>query len=226
MAPTKKDGIKNQPQQRLEDLKVDQLKSLLRKKGLPVSGRKAELIERLRNGSRRGPKPKAWQHSNAKKDLKRALLDPTSPIHNMSVEDIHNSDIRYKQYPNFPKYYKDLKERVEAEKKQVKLDDIAAERHMRNHPRSILNKRGYPHWDTHSAKKLLEVDIANKVHERMEPSQLRKTRDAYKKFPTDVFTKRVNGEVAKHRAAKFWAHKRNKKGMKKYLQEIATRANG
>ena len=51
--------------------------------------------------------------------LKRELLDPSSPIHNMSVKDIWNSDSRYKRYPLFPKYYEVLKARVEAEKKQV-----------------------------------------------------------------------------------------------------------
>ena len=99
--------IGDQPtQDGLEKLKVDQLKSLLRKKGLPVSGCKAELIERLRNGSDGGPKPKAWQHSDAKKDLKRALLDPKSPIHKMSIEEIRCSDSRYKQYPKFEIYCK------------------------------------------------------------------------------------------------------------------------
>jgi len=54
-----------------------------RQKGLPVSGRKKELVHRLKNGSKKGgPKPKAWQHSDAKKDLKRALLDPRSHIIN------------------------------------------------------------------------------------------------------------------------------------------------
>ena len=144
----------------------------------------------------------------------------------MSVENIRKSDDRYKQYPNFPKYYKDLTERVALEKERVKLDDVVARRHMRDFPRSSLNKRGYPHWDTHAAKELLEVDVANKLHERMKPRKLRDTRDAYKEFPKDVFTKRVNQEAAKQRAARFWADKRNKKGMKKYLQDIARRSLG
>ena len=154
----------------LEQMKVPQLKSLLKLRGLPVSGKKAELIERLKNGASGGPKPKPWQHSSAKKDLKRALLDHMSPIHGMTVEGVKQSDERYQKYPNFKKYYNVLKAQVEAEKMQVKEDDIAVETHIRNNPRSALNKRGYPHWDTHAAKQLLEVDVANGAHQRMKPN--------------------------------------------------------
>ncbi len=96
-----------------DKMTIKQLKSLLRKKGLPVTGRKADLMEWLKTGYNiQGPKPKPWQHSTVKKDLKRALLDPTSPIHGMSMEQICASDDRYKWYPNFLKYYNDLKGRV------------------------------------------------------------------------------------------------------------------
>ena len=91
----------------LKRMKVPQLKALLKKRGFPVGGAKAELIERLRNPPT-GPQPKAWQHSDAKKDLFKALLDPNSGVHGMSTEEVKNSDPRYKQYPYFAKYYKDL----------------------------------------------------------------------------------------------------------------------
>ena len=76
-----------------KSLNVKQLQSLLRQRGLPLSGRKRELVERLQHGGRgrstkTGPKPKAWQHREAKKDLKRSLLNPSSPIHNMTLEDM------------------------------------------------------------------------------------------------------------------------------------------
>lgn len=209
----------------LKKLTAEQLKALLRQRGLPVSGRKNELIQRLKNGSRKGgQKPKAWQHSDAKKDLKRALLDPTSPIHSMSLESVRKSDERFDQYPNFAKYYDDLKRQVQEEKLRVHHDDIAVEKYRQSNPRSNLNERGYPHWDTHLAKKLLEVDVANNMHLEMTPIQLRRTNNAYKDFPTDVFAKRVNREVLKQKSAQFWAFKRNKRGMKKYLREVSERA--
>ena len=45
----------------------------------------------------------------------------------------------------------------------------------------------------------------------MKPRKLRKTRDAYKEFAKDVFAKRGNAEVAKQKAVRFWAYKRNTK---------------
>jgi hypothetical protein len=222
--------IKDSPQQRrrLKDLKVPELKSLLQDKALPVAGKKDELIERLRkypNGY--GPKgaPKQWQYSNTKMKLKKDLLDKNSHIHDMSVNEIWNSNPLYKQYPLFPKYYEDLKKQVEAEGKEAHLDDIKAEKHIKNNPRGTLNKRGYPHWDKHPAKKLLQVDVYRKLHEAMRPCELQKTRKEYKEFPPEIFAARVNSEVLKQKAAKFWAYKRNKEGMKKYLKEIYERAH-
>ncbi|KAL3785125.1 hypothetical protein ACHAWO_007948 [Cyclotella atomus] len=77
----------------LENMSVPELKDLLKLQGLAVSGRKADLIARLREYSGK-PKPEVdWQYSKAKKKLKKQLLDPTSSIHNMTAD----SDPEYKQ---------------------------------------------------------------------------------------------------------------------------------
>ena len=97
---------------RLKAMKKADLKSLLKQKDLPLSGNKEELIERLVLYPNGCPEAPLWQYSNTKKYLKRELLDPSSPIHNMSIKDIWNSDSRYKRYPLFPKYYEVLKRHV------------------------------------------------------------------------------------------------------------------
>ena len=43
-------------------------------------------------------------------------------------------------------------------------------------------------------------------------------------FVEDTFMKRVNDEAKKQQAAGFWAHKQNKKGMKKYLEKVTLKA--
>jgi len=53
-----------------DKMTLKELKSLLRKKGLPVASQKADLIERLKTGYPQDTKPKPWQHSTTKKDLK------------------------------------------------------------------------------------------------------------------------------------------------------------
>ena len=200
----------------LKRMKVPQLKALLKKRGFPVGGAKAELIERLRNPLT-GPQPKAWQHSDAKKDLFKALLDPNSGVHGMSTEEVKNSDPRYKQYPYFAKYYKDLKKKAKDLKEQVKVDDLAARVHLMSFQKGLTNDKGYPYWDGHAAQRLLELDVAKGLHKTNPPRKLCQTREEYKCFPAKVFQKRVAGENSKQKAASFWAHKHNTRGMKRYL---------
>ena len=102
---------------KLDKKTVEELKNLLKLEGLPVGGKKADLIKRLQEYSGK-PKPaKAWQYSQAKKDLKKALLvDPTSPFHTMTAKQVHNSDPKYKQYPLFEQYFVDMKAHVAKEK--------------------------------------------------------------------------------------------------------------
>ena len=148
---------------------------------------------------------------SSKEGSKKDLLNPTSPIHNMCIAAIKESDKRFMQYPNFEKYYRDLKKRVEEEKRIVRVDDIAAEEHINNNLTSEKNARGYQNWKRHPAKALLEVDVANKLHKKMKPKQLRKTRDEYKTIPVPIFGKRLDQEVDKQRSAKYWVHKHSKK---------------
>ena len=88
-----------QAQVPLEHMVNSQLKVLLEDKELPVYGWKSELIDRLMNPPTHH-KPKPWQQSNAKRVFNKALLDPKSPIYNMSVDAIQNSDKDTNNTPN------------------------------------------------------------------------------------------------------------------------------
>jgi hypothetical protein len=115
------------PPPTLENMSVPELKNLLKLEGLAVSGRKADLIARLREYSGK-PKPDVdWQYSKVKKKLKKQLLDPTSDVHNMTAKEVWNSDPDYKQYPLFLSYFESLKKIVKEEKRCVKEDDANAE---------------------------------------------------------------------------------------------------
>ena len=224
------DKNKKDDQKPLEDMKNNELKDILKQTGLPVTGKKEVLIERIKmypDGpplDDDGKPPPAWQGSDAKKKLQRDILNPTSPIHEMSVGTIwKKTDPRYLLYPNFREYYKNLKNKLEKEKKQCALEDIKAARHIKNNPRSPLTKGGYPHWNGHPAQKKLQEDVCNKLHEKMKPSQLYSKREVYQKFPPDIFRARLYREVDKQRGLQYWAYKRNLEGMQRHLKEIADR---
>jgi hypothetical protein len=93
--------------------------------------------------------------------------------------------------------------------------------HLLSFPRSALNKRGYPHWDDHPAKKLMESDVANGLHKNYRSaSEFRDTRPKFKPFPVEIIAKRVNNEVKRQKAEAFGAHKRSKVSMKNHVNNV------
>ena len=90
----------------LQALTVEKLKVKLKERGLKVSGRKQELIDRLLG--REVPKTNKveWKKSKAKCLLKKLLLDKESHIHGKAVEEIHASHEWFQDYPldKFEKY--------------------------------------------------------------------------------------------------------------------------
>ena len=209
----------------LESMKNKELQALLKLRNLPISGKKSELIARLREYSGRKKPSKAWQYSQAKKDLKKALLDPRSPLHGMTAEAVHNSDEKYKQYPLFPEYFEEMKKKVAAEKESVEVDELASRLHRFHFERPPVDENGRTRWDGHPAQRLLEVDVARGLHKTMPPRELRMTRPEYQQFTEPIFAKAVNKEKLKQLGATFWADSRSKNGMKKYLADVAARAN-
>ena len=59
------------------------------------------------------------------------------------------------------------------EREHVQLDDMLVQMHLRDCPRPARANRGYPHWNTHAAKKLLEVDVLNNLHKKKKPNSER-----------------------------------------------------
>ena len=110
---------------------------------------------------------------------------------------------------------------LKIEKKCVIEDDENARMFYVLNPRSELNKRGYPHWDTSKARELLKKDVENKVHKKMTMEEMQQKRVEYKKFPKKVFAKRVYAEDHKQRSAGFWVHGRNQKAMAKHVSRHA-----
>jgi len=164
-----------------------------------------------------------WVKSEAKRCLKKQLLDPNSPFHKMSAKEVHASDPRYSTYPikNFTTNLRNLKTKIATTKAQVEFDDKAVADHQQLFPRKSLTKRGYPHWNKHPAKKHLEDDVRDGTAKSLPPKELRMTRSSYQKFPAKIFCRRVQDEKRKQREAAFWVDKRNKKAMRRHIDEVA-----
>lgn len=147
----------------------------------------------------------------------------TSRFHKMNIKDIHASDHHFNVYQldNLRTNFCNLKSKIGATNERVEFDNRAVSAHKINYPRPTTTHGGYPHWNGHPAKKHLEDDVCDGTADKMLPQALRDTRQSYKEFPVTVFCQRVHSEKEKQRGAAFWVEKRNRKGMKQRLEEVA-----
>ena len=74
----------------------------------------------------------------------------------------------------------------------------------------MRNKRGELVFDLSEAKELLREDVANKIHERLTPLQLKNTRDEYAPFTLEVFKQRIYQEVRYQKYLFYLNQKRDK----------------
>lgn len=204
------------------------LKDRLKKKGLKIGGKKAELINRLMGRDK--PKVEEWKKSEAKRLLIRLINDDNSWVHRMSPEDIYKSNPMFENYPlpKFKEYLKclqkgaaDLKEIVGVNEQEIWQELIAF-------PREEMTDRGYPFWDTHPARALLENDIKDReadaddgdADDGMKPKQLWESREEYKEFPLSVFRGHIYQERRRQREEPGYVHRRNQKAHKMHEDEV------
>jgi hypothetical protein len=140
----------------------------------------------------------------------------------MNIKDIHSSDAHFSVYPlkNFTTNFRSLKKKVDELRVQVNFDNLAVSQHKKMYPRVPHTKQGYPYWDDHPEKQLLEDDIHNGKANAMLPSQFRMTRRCYQDFPPNIFCARAHAEMRKQREQTFWVAKRNKTAMACHLKEV------
>jgi hypothetical protein len=136
----------------------------------------------------------------------------------MSTKEIWQSDPIFQQYEfeKFKDYLKNMANRTEARKKQIKDEYQAYLSDMRKLPASDKTSRGYPFWDTHKASELLEEDEESGKAKELKPKELWKSRLEYQDFPLHVFRKHIYQLRYKRLATPFWQYKRNKNARTKY----------
>ena len=209
----------------LESLTVRELKEKLKQRCLKVGGSKAKLVNRLMGLEKAVPKP--WKKSEARSVLIKLISDQKSQVHRMSAEEIHQSDPLFKSYPldKFKEYLEKIIESNTKQKEVVKVNEEEIWQEELAFPREELTCHGYPFWDTHRARALLECDVRNGTADRCSPKQLRETRAEYLDFPLDVFRCHIYQEKRKQREEPGWVHMRNKIGQKTHEQEVNSMKN-
>lgn len=174
--------------------------------------------------------PPAWKSSTAKDKLQRLLQDETSYVHSgtSTIEAIHGGDPMFAVYPlkNFKTNFRNLKNTIQSTKSAVRFDQLSLEKEKEMFPRNALTARGYPFWDTHPCRTLLETDLKQGRIDNMTPFQVWNSNDQYKAFPLKVFRNNLNRMKRSEKEAVYWQVKRNRKGQKEHERVIAAQQEG
>ena len=169
------------------------------------------------------PKKKSvkWRYSAAREILQEDFFTEGGFLFKnaLSVEDAFDfynqkyphffSQIPWEQFKNnYKRYEKQCNERNIRSFKE----DIYLKHDRKINPTKTHNAKGEPKFDLHPAKPLLIEDIKNKLHERMTPSELRKTRPEYQAFVNKIFKERIYQIV---RTQKYYNYREDKRTEKR-----------
>lgn len=206
----------------LQKLTVVALKQRLRELGLTMTGRKADLIDRLLGGEKKTEKVKEWKKSKAKAFLAKLIAEKSSLVHTMTAEEIYTSHPWFQNYPlgKFKTYLQTLQTAAEKLRSAVRDDNKEIEAELIAFPRQEMTIRGYPYWHIHPARALLEMDVKNGKTDEMKPYELWETRVEYGDFPELVFCGHVHQEKRRQREEAGWVAKRNKKAQQMHEKEV------
>ncbi len=193
----------------------------MRARGLPVSGNKPFLIERLLTG-KSSKKVKSWRKSEAKQLLVSLIYSNKRGVARMSPRAIYESNESFQDYPfeNFQGYLRTIKDSAKKYDEKARVSEREIWSDLTKFPRNPTTIRGYPHWDTHPANNLLEKDVKDGKADSMKPMDLRDSREEYKEFPLKVFRNHVSQEKRRQREEAGWVFRRNKKGREKHDEKI------
>ncbi len=120
--------------------------------------------------------------------LKVHMNSEQSGVENMTIEQLHQSQTCFRQYPlnDFKTYNTDIRRLAMKKKEKLQLDTSALMSHMKAHPRREYTDRGLKFWDTHAAYEMLKTDL-DKIEKGLldptTPKLLWETRKSYKEFP-------------------------------------------
>ena len=89
------------------------------------------------------------------------------------------------QYDKFPSRLRALRKRIQDDSQRSNLENAAFLRDRELFPVSTVTNRKLPRWEGSLAERYLKADVTAKLHERMKPEDLQKTRPVYLVFGSE-----------------------------------------
>jgi hypothetical protein len=196
-----------QKEQRLLQKKNNELKKILKARGLKVGGKKSELIDRLLGREKKTLKP--IEQSAAAKLLERDVFEEND-IHNnkipMDAEAVYDMRPQYQKYSfeEFVNLLDLVRDKHKLTRKKAQTDDKRVRKQL-NHLGGMEEQTfwGYQSWRNHPGKPLLRQDMDQGKHLTMKPSLLRDSRPEYSDLPYAVFRKRIAQETLARKQANY-----------------------
>ncbi len=214
----------------LRALKNDELREMLKMRGMIQQGKKEEMVQRILNpvatDFKRTQLLEPWKTSKAKALLFELINNAASSVHQKSPEEVWESSEWFKKYPKhrFVANMKALQTAIETQGGVIAEDIRLVETELAALNLRENTKRGYPHWHKHNAKQLLAEDIKQGRNSNRKPRDFQTDRSEYQQFPLAVFRGHIYQENRKQREMPLKINKRNKLGEKKHLQEAEAEA--
>jgi len=160
-------------------------------------------------------KTRGYRKSRARLLIHQDVADGTIPA-DMPVEQAFASRPEFAEYDGerlFPSRLASSRKQhvAKTERSQSELQALHHDRQI--FPRPALTHWGEPQWEGSTAQSLLMKDVLeDRVHERMKPQEIWKSRDAYSLFDKDRFREKI---YQVQRTDKFNKHMRAKNEKKK-----------
>ena len=155
--------------------------------------------------------------------LFKLFMDRTNGVQNMEKEKLWRSHKSFQDYPlnDFKRYVDDIAKKTDVRRRLIQEEEEAFRLYAISNPRRELTDRNIPFWDTHSANKLLEEDVADgAVNTMASKKELWQSRDEYQKFPLDVFRYHFYQEQRKRVSGRYWQQTGNIAAQKSHDKEV------
>ena len=148
------------------------------------------------------PIPIPWKKSSAKEDLVKELLNPTSGIRNMSIDEIYQSNAKYKCY-KYDNFYNNVTRLLKKHgttlpsgKKKGNKQDTNKIGSKNTKTSNTKNKKKGPEWRGSKSKRFLSkllLDKTSWIHKKTD-DEVYRCQECFMEYDRSVFQKHLNNE--------------------------------